>query len=556
MRRALARLDPLEHGERRRVALQPGEELAPPRRLALHLEQDARGVVEHEAAEAKLARPAGRRYGRKPTPWTVPRTRTRLRTRRAAARGASHASSHQLPQRVVGARLRLLDPGDVLGASDHHVVGEPLAGDRGRRRSRPSRSSASPCAAPRPAPRSRCASCPRSRARAARLRATPYAITWREKIASVPMSLAIAVRIAESSVRSIAGRLRAAPYGARKSATASIASVAEPPLPSASSLPPRSKLARSAAAALDQRRAVVGQGLRPQRADLPRLHQHRAAHVLDDRLELPLLLAEERIQEARGSGVVHAALLAALEQTAVLEEHVHELPQHVVERLDQLLADVAGPSSGGSNSYSAPAAEKATVRQPRCRASATARTASPPSSSVPNAITMSSRTRQQVDLRIELAAPRRSGRSPGSARLPTITGWTNSTATCRASERAAGERPSAISLPPRANRSAIRWQSRASRSDSRAKKRSLACVRAVQQRLEAFRSDRWPAQPSRHASASSRAATPLQPLAPRVDALAGACADQRSARRRDGPGRCCRGAGRDRSRGGAAGRSC
>ncbi len=37
-------------------------------------------------------------------------------------------------------------------------------------------------------------------------RSRPWAITWREKIASVPMSLAIAVRIAASSVRSIARR--------------------------------------------------------------------------------------------------------------------------------------------------------------------------------------------------------------------------------------------------------------------------------------------------------------------------------------------------------------
>ena len=41
----------------------------------------------------------------------------------------------------------------------------------------------------------------------------------------------------------------------------------------------------------------------------------------------------------------------------------------------------------------------------------------------------------------------------GSARLPTITGWTNSTATWRASDRAAGEPPIASSRPPRAKRS-------------------------------------------------------------------------------------------------------
>ena len=65
----------------------------------------------------------------------------------------------------------------------------------------------------------------------------------------------------------------------------------------------------------------------------------------------------------------------------------------------------------------------------------------------------------------------------GSARLPTITGCTNSTATCRASERAAGEVPSAISRPPRAKRSAILWQSLAIRSASAVKNASFARVR-------------------------------------------------------------------------------
>ena len=80
--------------------------------------------------------------------------------------------------------------------------------------------------------------------------ARPWAITCRANIASVPMSLAIAVRIAASSVRSIArlGFQRGS-MGERKSATASIESVAEPPFPSASSRPPAPRSARSAEAA-------------------------------------------------------------------------------------------------------------------------------------------------------------------------------------------------------------------------------------------------------------------------------------------------------------------
>ena len=52
---------------------------------------------------------------------------------RTCARGGLDAHvRHQLDelaQHVVGARLGLLDAGDVLGAGDHDVVGEALGGD-------------------------------------------------------------------------------------------------------------------------------------------------------------------------------------------------------------------------------------------------------------------------------------------------------------------------------------------------------------------------------------------------------------------------------------------
>ena len=48
----------------------------------------------------------------------------------------------------------------------------------------------------------------------------------------------------------------------------------------------------------------------------------------------------------------------------------------------------------------------------------------------------------------------------GSARLPTITGWTNSTATCCASVLAAPV-PNTTSLPPWWNRTAMAWQAAA-----------------------------------------------------------------------------------------------
>src|SRR5437764_119080 len=91
-------------------------------------------------------------------------------------------------------------------------------------------------------------------------------MTCRAKIASVPTSLATAVRIAVSSHRSIAARAGqpAATGGAVRSATASIASVAEPPLPSARTLPPTSSAprgggrVRDGVAAAEGHRDVVG----------------------------------------------------------------------------------------------------------------------------------------------------------------------------------------------------------------------------------------------------------------------------------------------------------
>src|SRR5918999_1259216 len=55
-------------------------------------------------------------------------------------------------------------------------------------------------------------------------------------------------------------------------------------------------------------------------------------------LEVVLHLGKDGVEEARRPGVVHLPRLAPLEHAAVLEEQVHQLPQHVVKRLDQLLA--------------------------------------------------------------------------------------------------------------------------------------------------------------------------------------------------------------------------
>ena len=115
------------------------------------------------------------------------------------------------------------------------------------------------------------------------------------------------------------------------------------------------------------------------------------------------------------------------------------------------------------------------ARQPRPRASASAASAAGSGASVPTAMTMSSGVARSPSA----ATPSRSA-SPiaGSARLPTITGCTNSTATWRTSERAPGDAPTAISRPPRAKRSAIAWQRRAT-SSARAPKKRLVDARAA-----------------------------------------------------------------------------
>src|SRR5215212_6960854 len=74
------------------------------------------------------------------------------------------------------------------------------------------------------------------------------AMSWRAKIASVPMSLAKAVMLAGSAARETAGIVPQPGGGSTQSETRSFASVAEPPLPKVISFPPRSSRSDTAAA--------------------------------------------------------------------------------------------------------------------------------------------------------------------------------------------------------------------------------------------------------------------------------------------------------------------
>ena len=225
----------------------------------------------------------------------------------------------------------------------------------------------------------------------------------------------------------------------------------------------RAAAACSVVAALEQR-------LLAQRADLLGLHRHRGGDVGDHRLEVGLLLAQERIEEARRAGVVHLPRVAPLEQPAVLEEHVHELPQQVVERLGQLLAHErvrrsAAPTRAAGRSRGSPSPpprrpRRAPPRRPRrparCRR---ARRAARPA-----------RRAARPPPRARPRAARACRRSPGGRTRPRR-GARPSAPPARRRARRAGRR--ARSARP------SRWQRRAMRSASAAKKRRFASVRSA-----------------------------------------------------------------------------
>ena len=106
-----------------------------------------------------------------------------------------------------------------------------------------------------------------------------------------------------------------------------------------------------------------------------------------------------------------------------------------------------GSSSGGSNSHSAP--ELREGDRECSRASRTVATA--PRAAAPRTARRTRsrcrRARPPARARAPARRTRRRAPSAGSARLPTITGWTNSTATWRTSERRGGRAPSGDQSP-------------------------------------------------------------------------------------------------------------
>ena len=328
-------------------------------------------------------------------------------------------------------------------------------------------------------------------------------MTCRANIASTPMSLATAVRIDASSVRSIAGRGaqrrgRVAQVGDGVHRVGRRAAVAEREQLAAA---PRSTRAARAAAAVE-RLAPVGERLRAQRARLARPWPAPTARRRRARRR-----GRSRPRRGTDRGTTEAplswrgAVVAAGEQPAVLEEHVHELPQHVVGRLDQLLRDerVVGrrhelPLRADRREGDGEAARRRAARTPSATSGRT------------EAIAMSSGPREQR------RRPRTATPSAGSARLPTITGMDELDGDVAHVAEVGGRGAERDSRPPRAKRSAIAWHSRASRSASAAKNRSPQATRSSIARGRA----RISAGAARAARAAARATSRSA-----LDALAG-----------------------------------
>ena len=367
---------------------------------------------------------------------------------------------------------------------------------------------------------------------------------WRWKSASAPTSFASAVRIAASSVRSSAGRPGHPCGAARKSATdvhrvGRRAAVAE-----REQLAARRRSTRAAAAAAAASASRFSDSVWPRSAaHLGGLHQHRLAHVRDDRLEVGLAA---RRGTDRGSSRRRCRARAAPRAPRAARAGRRTRARAPTAR-GRASRRAPGARTGRGRAARTPIrrrpaeADREAAALPRRRER---RPASPPR----RTRSRCRRARPAARAGARAARPRAPSPIAGSARLPTITGWTNSTATWRTSERAAGERPSAIRRPPRAKRSAMRWQSRAIRSASAAEEglgRLAAGARAPPRGRSASRGDLAARVRQRHQPVAERRQRP------RRSARTSPCARRPGGRRRGGPG-----SGRRRSRGAAAGRSC
>ena len=355
----------------------------------------------------------------------------------------------------------------MLRARDDHVVGQPLGGDppavvaderdRAQRRA----------AAPRPAPRSRCAELPLVESASRHVARAPVGdhLAREDRLGADVVGDRGEDRGVLGQVERRAAAASARPGGRRKSATTSIASVAEPPLPSASSLPPRVEVRAQPGGRLGELvagspRASARAARRPPPPSPARSGARRRAPRRGRAPPRPGTDRGSSTRRCRGRAPPRAPRAA---------RGARRRRAPAPRARGRASRPAPGGRTGPRWAARTPTRRRRARRRSsgsRARARAPSAAATSPPSSGPEG------DRDVVGLaraaRPAARAPPPSPASPiaGSARLPTITGWTNSTATWRTSERAAGDSPNATSRPPRAKRSAIRWHRRASRSAS------------------------------------------------------------------------------------------
>ena len=181
------------------------------------------------------------------------------------------------------------------------------------------------------------------------------------------MSFAIAVRIDASSVRSIARRAAVLKVGDQVHRVGRRAAVAASRAPA----PPASRARAQPSAAASSASPPSARVCSRSERHLLRLHQDRAPERPRPPPRGPSPTPRGRDRESSMRRCRGPGRLASLEQAAVLEEDMDELPEHVVESLDELLPDER-VRARGSNSHCAAPGPKAIVRHPSSLATASA----------------------------------------------------------------------------------------------------------------------------------------------------------------------------------------
>ena len=339
------------------------------------------------------------------------------------------------------------------------------------------------------------------------------------------MSLAIAVRIAGSSVRSSARRGQ---RRARRSATTSIASVADPPLPSASTCRRRRARARSAgggrASTSRPSRSASARAARRPRSPWPAPSARTSAST---RLEVVSALAQERIEEARTRRCRGAPPRGPRAGRGARRRRARA--PRARGRASRPAPGATNGSRVGGRELHSPDAPNAIVRQPRPRRRDAAGLAAILAG--PNAIAMSSARRAAP--RVRSASPQPERRQRALADDHRVDELDGDVARVRPRGRDA---PSASSRPPRAKRSAIRWHSAPA-----ARPRREEALAGAPRRAPETEPSAGDAPLTRRRPAAAARATRATPSTPRRSARSPACARRPDAPRRGGEEACrCR----------------